>query len=157
MVLKKEVSSAEEVILGFDIDIVRNTWDGKTLHIAHPEAIASHTAHTSEFTQDMVAAFGKISDPTLDKFFRLCDLEDRGFIKVRGNMDWQPGTYKSGIKLVFSTVFYRLLKYDNRGFTIMLQSEEWKSGKLTEIVAWLDDNEDDSDTDNEGNPARGVY
>ena len=138
MVLKDEFATAQVDIDKFDLDIVKNSWDGVTLEIHDYISIVSKVAHGSDYVQAMASAFGNTTDPTSDKYFRLQELEETGLIKIGGMDGWGSRggrvSYKKGIKSIFNVLFGRLFKYSKRGFTIMLKGKEWTRGKLTGIT-----------------------
>ena len=86
--MKDEITTAQEAIDKFDLDIVMNTWDGVTLQIHNYLAIATGIARGSGYIESMVWAFGNVTDPTTDKYFRLKELEEAGLIKIGGMDGW---------------------------------------------------------------------
>ena len=158
IVLKDTVARAEDVLHTFDLDIVMNTWDGQTLRMGSVDALMTRVTQGSEYVRSMTAAFGNVSDPTDDKFLRLCELEDRDLVKINREGGWEPGTYKQGVKKVFRTLFGRLYKYSMRGFVIMAP-KLLTTAKLADTVRWLNnaDGITESDTESEGDLALGEY
>ena len=159
ILLKESVVAAEEAVHTFDLDVVQSTWDGTTLHILHPDAVAGRTAHVSDYVNAMTTAFGSVSDPSDDKFLRLRELERRGLVVLnRGVGAWRPGEYKFALKRVFRTLFRRLQKYSLRGFSIVAK-KVWSAAKLAEVVRWVEgvEPDDDSDTEAEGDLLREQY
>ena len=152
MLLKDDITNAEEGITAFDLDIVKNIWDGVTLSINNLESIATRRAIGSEYVNDMADAFGNVNDSTSDKFFRLKELEEEKeyFKLVRKNYSrWSTNLYKEGIKIVYQVLFSRLHKYSQRGFKIVLNNKEWSRHKLQEIYQYVNNLEDVSDTESE--------
>jgi len=136
--LKDGITTAQDAIDKFDLDIVMNSWDGVTLQIHNYLALATRVASGSNYVQAMASAFGNTTDPTTDKYFRLKELEETGMIKIGGMEGWGiregMATYKTAVKSIFNVLFGRLYKYSVRGFTIMLKGKEWTRGKLKGIT-----------------------
>ena len=140
--LKPHVATAEEGTSTFDMDIVKNTWDGTTLHVSAFDAVVTRTAQCTTSVCDMLTAFGDVDDPTAVKVSRLLALLNRGD-KVPVQHLFRRGDSKTGIKKVFSAIFRRLIKYSRRGYRIIAASgKELKAATLARVITWIEDEND---------------
>jgi hypothetical protein len=152
MVVRESLPRVEEIVHGFDLDIVMNTWDGTTLSIANPDALVHRTANASEYTSKMISAYGSAARPSQEKLDRLLALEQEALLNISDFWDrsWENST-KEGLKAVFRKVFERISKYMMRGYKIMVHKdpgghrEEWTPKSQVECIRWLQADEPDTD------------
>ena len=101
LVLDESVPTAEEAIIDFDWDIVMNTWDGTTLHVTAPIAVATRVANAVENGYEvLIKKYKKIDDCTSVTCF------------------------------AYRKMLRRMAKYSDRGFKIMVGTDEWTKERL---------------------------
>ena len=111
IVLNETVLTAEEAIVDFDWDIVQNTWDGKTLHITAPTALATKVAN----------AVGNGYELLIKNF-------ETGSYSTAENSNAEEMCY------AWKRMLKRMHKYSCRGFKIMVGTDEWTKEKLSKVI-----------------------
>ena len=100
LVLNESVLTAEEAIIDFDWDIVMNTWDGKTLHVTAPTAVATKVTNAVENGYEILVKKYEIDNRNTET------------------------------RYLWNKMLKRMNKYSHRGFKIMVGTDEWTKEKF---------------------------
>ena len=116
----------------FDLDIVKNTWDGETLRINNFNSISNMTACVSPHIEHVIGAMGNACG-FVSSLVRLYELKQKGVLSI-DLKSIQLSRLPIYVESVFDRIFRRFLKYAKRGFIIRTSLKDWTIREIAVIM-----------------------
>jgi hypothetical protein len=123
---------ARRCVDAFDLDIVKNTWDGETLCINNFNSISNMTADVSPHIDHVIGAMGNACG-FVTSLVRLYELKQKGVLSI-DLKSIQLSRLPIYVESVFDRIFRRFLKYAKRGFIIRTSLKDWTIREITVII-----------------------
>ena len=123
---------ARRCVDAFDLDIVKNTWDGETLCINNFNSISNMTADVSPHIDHVLGAMGNACG-FVTSLVRLYELEQKGVLSI-DLKNIKLSRLPIYVESVFDRIFRRFLKYAKRGFIIRTSLKDWTIREITVII-----------------------
>jgi len=136
--LKENIIQPAACVHSFDLDIVKNSWDGKLIRIHNCSSLIDKTALVSDNIVQILGAMGNVSGSLANPFKRLYELQKDRLLTI-DLTKWNLSLSEDIIVNVFRKIFQRFLKYAKRGFTIKFDGKKsWRANDITVIINRLE-------------------
>jgi hypothetical protein len=115
--LSDHIERASDCVKAFDLSIVKNSWNGKTIYIHDYKALLSKTTNVSDNIELIVGAMGNGRGSFAGAFERIHSLQNNAILSInleRMNIEFSHAAIVS----FFDKIFSRFKKYAKRGFII---------------------------------------
>jgi hypothetical protein len=135
--LTENIIQPAACVHSFDLDIVKNSWDGKLIRINNCSSLLQKTANVSKHIGQLLAAMGNVCGSLANPFKRLYELQKNRTLTI-DLTKWNLSLSEDIIVNVFRKIFHRFLKYTKRGFTIKFDGKDWGTNNINLILSRLE-------------------
>jgi hypothetical protein len=135
--LTENIIQPAACVHSFDLDIVKNSWDGKLIRINNCSSLLQKTANVSKHIGQLLAAMGNVCGSLANPFKRLYELQKNRTLTI-DLTKWNLSLSEDIIVNVFRKIFHRFLKYTKRGFTIKFDEKDWGTNNINLILNRLE-------------------
>lgn len=137
--LTDKIIAPAACVQSFDLNIVKNSWDGRRIRISNWSSLVQRRAKVSTHIERILAVMGNVCGSLANPFKRLYELQNDQILTIDLSV-WNLSLSDDIIVSVFSKIFYRFLKYTKRGFTISCGGREWGEHDINVILNRLQRN-----------------
>jgi hypothetical protein len=121
----------------FDLNIVKNSWNGKSLRIHNYSSLIQRTAVISDHIEQVLGAMGNLSGSLANSFKRLYELQKSCILSI-DLTEWNLDLSEHIMVSLFTKIFTRFLKYARRGFIIKGAGRIWEYRDINLMLVRLE-------------------
>jgi hypothetical protein len=122
--LSDHITQPAACVHSFDLDIVKNSWNGKSLRIFDCLSLVQKTAKIADYIEQILGAMGNLSGSLANSFRRLYNLQKSRLLSIDLTL-WNLSLSDDITSSVFTKIVSRFLKYAKRGFIIKGARKIW--------------------------------
>ena len=134
--LSDHIECASDCVKDFDLSVVKNSWDGKTIYVDDYRSLLTRTSNVSEHIELIVGAIGNGCGSFAGAFDRIHELQSKAVLSInieRMNLELSH----AAVTWFFEKIFLRFLKYARRGFEIQSKGRIWEIANISVILTRL--------------------
>ena len=117
----------------FDIDIVKNSWNGHTISVNNCSSILQRTAIVSPHIEEILGTMGSLTGSLVKPFTRLYALQGKRILTIDLNK-WNLSYSDDIIVGIYTKIFIRFRKYVQRGFIIHCNGKKWGRRQIDNVI-----------------------
>ena len=135
--LTDDIMEPAACVHSFDLNIVKNSWNGRSLQIHDCSSLIQRTAVISDHIEQVLGAMGNLSGSLANSFRRLYELQKSNILSI-DLTEWNLNLSDDIMVSLFTKLFSRFLKYARRGFTIKGAGRIWEFRDINLVLARLE-------------------
>jgi hypothetical protein len=134
--LNDHIECASDCVKDFDLSVVKNSWNGKTIYVDDYTSLLTRISNVSEHIELIVDAIGNGCGSFAGAFDRIHELQSKAVLSInieRMNLELSH----AAVTWFFEKIFLRFLKYARRGFAIQSKGRIWEIANISVILSRL--------------------
>jgi len=131
--LLNTVQNPANCVDSFDLNIVKNSWNGQTVSINNSTTLIKRIATVSPHIAEILGTMGTLTGSLVKPFNRLYALQTNRILTINLN-SWNLNHSDSIVVAIFAKIFNRFRKYAHRGFVIQCNGKTWGKTQINNIL-----------------------
>jgi len=134
--LRDHIDYASDCVKYFDLSVVKNSWNGKSIYVDEYKSLVTKTSNISEHIEIIINAMGNGCGSFAGAFNRIHQLQGKAVLTI--NLERMNIEYSyDAVTCFFHKIFIRFLKYARRGFIIQSKGKIWDIQNIELILSRL--------------------